>query len=46
MQCMKFKDHLKNLKNLNKKKKKGPSKNFNKNSKVLKNLKQFQKPQS
>ena len=33
MQCMKFKDHLN----------KNPSQNFNKNSKVLKNLKQFQK---
>ena len=35
MQCMKFKVHLN----------KNPSQNFNKNSKVLKNLKQFQKPQ-
>ena len=34
MQCMKFKDHFN----------KNPSQNFNKNSKVLKNLKQFQKP--
>ena len=33
MQCMKFKDHFN----------KNPSQNFNKNSKVLKNLKQFQK---
>ena len=32
---MKFKDHFN----------KNPSQNFNKNSKVLKNLKQFQKPQ-
>ena len=35
MQCMKFKDHLN----------KNPSQNFNKNSKVLKIFKQFQKPQ-
>jgi len=35
MQCMKFKYHSN----------KNPSQNFNKNSKVLKNLKQFQKPQ-
>ena len=35
MQCMKFKDHFN----------KNPSQNFNKNSKVLKNLKQFQNPQ-
>ena len=35
MQYMKFKDHFN----------KNPSQNFNKNSKVLKNLNQFQKPQ-
>ena len=35
MQCMKYKDHLN----------KNPSQNFNKNSKVLKNFNQFQKPQ-
>ena len=34
MQYMKFKDHFN----------KNPSQNFNKNSKVLKNLNQFQKP--
>ena len=35
MQCTEFKDHFN----------KNPSQNLKKNSKVLKNLKQFQKPQ-
>ena len=36
MQCMKFKDHLN----------KNPFQNFSKNSKILKNPKNFQKPQN
>ena len=36
MQCMRFKDHLN----------KDPSRNFNKNSTILKNSKSFQKPQN